>query len=117
MRKLTLVQISYWVDFLILYPIYMMTGSFHILLFEGTLHVNKIYVWFKVANITHALPIPVDRKTDFTLKQVAVLCFHDTIARIHTGVKFSPQYNNWGELTPGWLTPAGQFVVVSCKQM
>ena len=117
MRKLTLVQISYWVDFLILYPIYMMTGSFHILLFEGTLHVNKIYVWFKVANITHALPIPVDQKTDFTLKRVVVLCFHDTIARFHTGVKFSPQYNNWGELTPGWLTPAGQFVVVSCKQM
>ena len=31
-------------DFLILYPVYMMTGSFHISLFECTLHVNKLYV-------------------------------------------------------------------------
>ena len=31
-------------DFLILYRIYIMTGSFHISLFEGTLHVDKIHV-------------------------------------------------------------------------
>ena len=29
-----------------------MTGSFHISLFEGTLHVDKIHVRFKIANIT-----------------------------------------------------------------
>ena len=101
MRKLTLVQISYWVDFLILYPIYMMTGSFHILLFEGTLHVDKIHVRFKIANITHALPVPVYQQTDLTLKRVVGSRFHDTAARFHTGVKFSPRYKNRGELTPG----------------
>ena len=26
------------------------------------LHVNKIHVWFKIANITHALPVPVYRQ-------------------------------------------------------
>ena len=44
MRKLTPVRVSYGDDFLILYHIYMMTGSFHILLFEGTLHIDKIHV-------------------------------------------------------------------------
>ena len=44
MRKLAPARISYRDDFLILYPVYMMTGSFHISSFEGTLHVNKIYV-------------------------------------------------------------------------
>ena len=79
----------------------MMTGSFHILLFKGTLHVNKIYLWFKIANITHALLVPVHQKTYFTPKCVAILRLHDTIARFHTGVKFLPQYNNRGELMPG----------------
>ena len=45
----------------------MMTRSFHIsFIFEGTLHVGKIHVWFKIANITHALPVSVYRQTDFT---------------------------------------------------
>ena len=52
----------------------MMTGSFHISLFEGTLHVDKIRVRFKIANITH-----------------------DTVAIFRTGVKFSPRYNNRGD--------------------
>ena len=43
-----------------------MTKPFHISLFEGTLHVDKIHVRFKIANITHALPVPVYRQTDFT---------------------------------------------------
>ena len=43
MRKLAPARISYQDDFLILYPIYMITGSFYISLFEGTLHVNKIW--------------------------------------------------------------------------
>ena len=59
MRKLAPARVSNWDDFLILYRIYMMTGSFHILLFKGTFHVDKIHVWFKIANITHALPVPV----------------------------------------------------------
>ena len=43
-RKLVLARVSYWDDFLISYRVYMMTGSFHISLFEGTLHVDKIHV-------------------------------------------------------------------------
>ena len=44
MRKLALARISYRDDFLILYRVCMMTGSFHISLFEGTRHVGKIHV-------------------------------------------------------------------------
>ena len=58
-RKLAPARDSHWDDFLISYRVYMMTGSFHILLFNGTFHVDKIHVWFKIANITHALPVPV----------------------------------------------------------
>ena len=89
--------------FLISYRIYMMTGSFHILLFIGTFHVDKIHVWFKIASITHALSIPVYRQTNFTPQGVVILCLHDTVARFHTGVKFSPWHENQGELTLGWL--------------
>ena len=101
MRKLAPLRVSYRDDFLISYRVYMMTGSFHISLFEGTLHVDKIHVRFKIANITHALPVPVYRQTDFTPKRVVVSRLHDTVARFRTGVKFSPRYNNRGELTPG----------------
>ena len=41
MRKLAPARVSHWDDFLILYRIYMMTGSFHILLFNGPFHVDK----------------------------------------------------------------------------
>ena len=37
-------EATYQDDVLILYPTYMVTGSFYISLFEGTLHVNKIYM-------------------------------------------------------------------------
>ena len=37
----------------------------------------------------HALPIPVYRQTDFTLKGVVVSRLHDTVEKFHTGVKFS----------------------------
>ena len=42
MRKLAPARVSHWDDFLISYRVYMMTGSFHILLFNGTCHVDKI---------------------------------------------------------------------------
>ena len=67
-----------------------MTGLFHIPLFEGTLHVDKIHVGLKIANITHALPVSVYQQTDFTPKSVVVSRLHDTAARFRTGVKFSP---------------------------
>ena len=44
MRKFTPGRVSYRDDFLISYRVYMMTGSFHISLFEGTLHVDKVQV-------------------------------------------------------------------------
>ena len=118
MRKLALVRVSYRDDFLISYRVYMMTGSVHILLFEGTLHIDKIHVWFKnITNVTYVLPIPVYRQTDFTPKRVVVSHLHDTAARFRAGVKFLPRYKNQGELTLGWLVPASYFVVVSCKQI
>ena len=67
MRKLAPAWVLYRDDFLISYRVYMMTGSFHISLFEGTLHADKIHKWFKIANITHALPVPVYRQIDFRL--------------------------------------------------
>ena len=106
MRKLAPARVSHWEDFLISCRVYMMTGSFHILLFKGTFHVDEIHVCFKIANITHALLVPVYRQTDFTPKRVVVSRLHDTIARLRSGVKFSPWYENRGELTPGRLAPA-----------
>ena len=44
MRKLAPARVSYRHDFLILYRVYMMTGLFHISLFEGTLHVDKMHL-------------------------------------------------------------------------
>ena len=44
MRKLAPARVSYRHDFLISYCVYMMTGLFHISLFEGTLHVDKMHV-------------------------------------------------------------------------
>ena len=46
MRKLAPARVSYQDDFLISYHFYIMTGPFHILflLFEGTLHVDRIHV-------------------------------------------------------------------------
>ena len=82
-----------------------MTGSIHISLFEGTFHVDKIHVRFKITNITHALPVPV-YKTDFTPKRAVISRLHDTVVRVRTGVKFSARYNNRGELTTGRLVPA-----------
>ena len=77
--------------------------SFHISLSEGTLHDDKIHVRFKIANISHALSVPVYWQTDFTLKHVVISYLHDTVARFQTGVKFSRRHNKRGELTPGWL--------------
>jgi len=101
MRKLPPARVSHWDDFLISYHVYMMTGSCHILLFYDTFHIDKIHIWFKIANIMHALPIPVYRQTDFTPKWVVVSRFHDTIARFRTEVEFSLRCENWGEFTPG----------------
>ena len=44
MRKLAPARVSYRHDFLISYRVYMMTGLFHISLFEGRLNVDKMHV-------------------------------------------------------------------------
>ena len=44
MRKLAPARVSCRDDFLISYGVYMITGSFHTALFEGTLHIDKIHV-------------------------------------------------------------------------
>ena len=66
MKKLAPARVSYRDDFLNFVSRLhdMMTGSFHISLLRGTLHVDKIHARFQIANITHALPIPVYRHTD-----------------------------------------------------
>ena len=92
MRKLVPARVSHQDDFFVSYHVYVMTGwSFHISIFQGTLHVDQIHMRFKIANIVHALPVPVYQQTDFTPKCVVSLCLHDTIARFRTRVKFSPQ--------------------------
>ena len=101
MRKLAPARVSYRHDLLIWYRVYMIMGHFISGLFEGILHVDKVNVQLKIANITHALPVPGHRQTEFTPKRVVVSRSHDTVARFRTGVKFSPRYNNRGELTPG----------------
>ena len=80
--------------------VYMMMGHFVSRLFEGALHVDKIHVRFKIANITHALPVPVHWQTDFIPKRVVLSRLYDIVARFRNGVKFSLRYNNLGELTP-----------------
>ena len=59
------------------YRVYIMIGSFHISLFEGTLHFDKLHVRFKIANITHALPVPIYHQTDFTPNRVVVSRLHE----------------------------------------
>ena len=61
------------------------------------LHVDKIHMRFRIANITHVLPVPGHRQIEFTPKRVVVSCSHETVARFRTGVKFSPRYNNRGD--------------------
>ena len=86
MGKLTPAQVSYLDDCVILYCIYMMMGHFISRLFQGTLHVDKIHVRFKITNITQELPISVHQQTDFMLKQVVILRLHDTIVKFRTRV-------------------------------
>ena len=74
-------------------------------------------VWFKIANITHALPVPVDRQTDFhteTFGRFAFTLYRCEIS-YRSEILFPVQQPGWAHA--GWLAPAWRFVVVSCKQM
>ena len=71
------------------YRVYMMMGYFISRLFEGALHVDKVHVRFKIANITYGPPIdPAHLQTDYTPKRVVVSCLHDTVAKFCTTVNF-----------------------------
>ena len=94
MRKLAPARVSYRDDFLISYRVYIMTESFHISLFKGTA------VHFMLTKYT------CDSKSQtlrmcYPFQSTGRPILHDTAARFCTGVKFSPQYKNRGELTPG----------------
>ena len=52
-------RVSYQDDLMISNRVYIMMGHFISRLFEGTLHTDKIHVPFKIANVMHALPVPV----------------------------------------------------------
>ena len=105
MRKFAPARVSYRDDFLILYPVYTMTGSFHISLFERTLHVNKIYV---IQNLKHyacatrSSP-PADRFPTETCGRFAFTWYRCEIS--YQSEILAPVQQP-GELTPGWLTPA-----------
>ena len=62
MRKLAPAQVSHWDDFFISYGIYMMTGSFHILLFKGTFQRRQYQKSAMLRNLSGTL---VERWTDF----------------------------------------------------
>ena len=84
----------------------MMMGHFISQRSEGTLHVDKIHLQFKIASITHALLFLAHLKTDVTPKRVKVSRLRDTGAKFRKGVKFSLRYNNRGD---------SRFVVLSCN--
>ena len=116
MRKLAPARVSYRDDFLIWYRLYMMTGSFHLSLFEGTLHADKIHVWFKSQTLRKSYPFqstgrPISNRNRWSIDVYMIL-----LRDFRTEVKFSPLYSNRGELTPGWLSPAWHFLLVSCKR-
>ena len=75
-RNLAPARVSYQDDFLISYCVYMMTGSFYI-----------AFIWRSTSyrHIRHALPVPVYRQIDFTLKGVVVSRLRDTVAKFRSG--------------------------------
>ena len=62
MRKLPLARVLYRDEFLISYRVYIMTGSFHISLFEGTLPVDKIHVYSKSQTLCMRYPFQSTRR-------------------------------------------------------
>ena len=106
-RKLAL---AYQGDLLISYCVYMMTASFHISLFEGTINVDKRHMRFKIANITLALPVPVYQQTDFTMKDVVIWHLHDTVVWFRTRVNL-----RWGDSR--WHDILWRYHVNKCRAM
>ena len=102
-----------------------MMGHFISCLFEGTLHVNKIHVQFKIANITHALSVPVHPQTNFTPKRWSFRVYmilvsnfilvsnshsgtttmHDILWWYHVN-KYRAMRGSQSELAPPWKWPS-----------
>ena len=61
-------------------------GHFISLYLQVHFMLIKIHVRFKIANIIHALPVPVYQQTNFTPKRLVVSHLHDTILSTTTGV-------------------------------
>ena len=81
-------------------------------LLEDTLHVDKIHVRFKIANITHALPVPVYPQTGTTTgvnSRRGDSRRHDILWWYHVN-KCRAMRGNRSELTPERKSPP-----VSCK--
>ena len=75
----------------------MMMDHFISRVFQGTLHVDKIHVQFKIANITNGLPVSSPLVDRFHTETGDRLRLHNNGAKFRTGVKFSPRYNNRGD--------------------
>ena len=85
-------------DFLILYRVYMMTGSFHISLLEGTLHVDKIQNRKHYACATYPFQStgrPISRRNGWSFCVYMILLWD-----------FVPEWNLAPVQEPGW-THAG----------
>ena len=103
MRKLAPARVSCRDDFFMSYRVYIMTGSFHISLFEGTLHVDKVHVRFKIADIT-GRPISHRNGWSFRVYMIPLRDFAPGEILAPVSPFFSPSfgaYKNRGELTPG----------------
>ena len=126
MRKLAPAWVSYRDDFFISYHVYIMTGSFHISLFEGTLHVDKVHVRLKIANISGG-PISHRNRWSFCVYMIPLRDFvpewnscpgtrigvnshwgdwrrHDILWWYHVN-KYRAMRVNWSELTPERKSP------------
>ena len=112
MRKLAPARVSYRDDFLISHRVYIMTGSFHISLFEGTLQEDSKSQHYACATRSS---LPGDRFHTETVGRFAFTWYRCEISyrrEILAPVQ-EPGWTHGG----GWLAPAWHFVVVSCKQI
>ena len=90
MRKLALARVSYWDDVLISNRVYMMSESFDISLFEGTVHVDKYTCDSKSQTLRMRYPFQSTGRP-ISHRNGCRFAFQDTAARFRTGVKFSPR--------------------------
>ena len=93
MRKLAPARVSYRDDFLISYRVYMMTRSFHISLFEGTLQYtcDSKSQTLRMRYPFQSTGRPISHRNGWSFR------VYTTAARFRTGVKFSPRYKNRGD--------------------